>query len=169
MKRLKPSSFEEITLTSGMRVQIPKCNLIFKKWEGRPIEDTYNNKAVIDVNRQPLFAELAILKMFKKDGWSGVWVDSYRNKYRIGLPEKVAPIDLPIAQEKLIQTIKKKTRKRGGCWDVFVWKGKKIMFAEAKRHKKDNIKPNQISWLESSLKIGVPLNSFIFVEWDLLK
>jgi hypothetical protein len=129
MITLSPNSLEAVDL-SVKRVEVPKCNLILESWHGTPIRDTYNNKAVIDFEGHPLFAELAILKMLEKDGWSGVWVDSYRNKYRVGLPEDVAPIGLPLEQRKIIERIREKVGRRGGCWDVFAWKGDKIRFIE---------------------------------------
>ncbi|MEK7547036.1 MAG: hypothetical protein AAB536_02570 [Patescibacteria group bacterium] len=164
---LQPISFEEVTSPSGNRVLIPKCNLIFRKWEGTPIENTYNNKTVIDFDGQPLFAELAILKILQKEGWNGVWVDSYRSKYRIDLPEKGTVVELPNIQEEFIQNIKSRTGKRGGCWDVFVWKDGEYKFAESKRSKKDELRSNQLLWLQETLKLGLKLESFLLVEWDL--
>lgn len=167
IRGLEPSSFEEIILPSNEKVLVPKCNLIFKKWEGAPIKNTYNNKAVIDFDGQPLFAELAILKILQKENWNGVWVDSYRNKYRTDLPEKNAVVELPAIQEELIQKIKSKTKKRGGCWDVFVWKGNKIKFVESKRTGKDALQYTQLLWLEKSLELGLTTNDFILAEWNL--
>jgi hypothetical protein len=158
---------KEVTLLSGEKVQIPKCNLIFKEWNGEPIQDTYNHKAVIDFEGDPLFAELAILRMLEKAGWNGVWADSYRNKFRTALPEKSEPVSLPLAQAKFINSIKQKTGKRGGCWDVFAWKGGDIKFVESKRSMKDALRENQILWLETCLEMGIAPDSFLLVEWGI--
>jgi hypothetical protein len=164
---LEPLSFEEVTLPSGQHLQIPKCVIVFKEWRGAPIKDTYNHKAVIDFEGKPLFAELAILRVLERSGWSGVWSDSYRNKYRVDLPEKSGSVNLPPAQERLIAAIKERTGRRGGCWDVFAWKNGRHIFAELKRSKKDKLRPNQFLWLQESLAIGVKPEEFLLVEWSL--
>lgn len=164
---LAATSFEEISLPSGQKIQIPKCNLVFEEWKGEPIKDTYNNKAVVDFDGEPLFAELAILRMFQKEGWNGVWVDSYRNKYHVALPEKENPVQLPSEQQKLIDSIKERTGKRGGCWDVFAWRNREYKFVESKRIGKDALRPNQTLWLEKSLELGLKINDFLLAEWDL--
>ncbi len=166
-KSNQPTSFEETILPSGKLVRIPKQNLLFKKWHGKPIQNTYNNKAVINFDGEPLFAELAILRTFEKEGWNGVWVDSYRNKYWTELPEKEHPVRLPDKQQALIDSIKALTRKRGGCWDVFIWRDGEYRFVESKRTGKDTLRANQILWLEKSLDIGLKLENFLLLEWDI--
>lgn len=155
-------------MPSGQRLAVPKCNLVFNIWRGPEIKDTYNHKAVVDFEGAPLFAELAILRILQQGGWSGVWSDSYRNKYRVDLPEKMDPVLLPPAQQKLIDSIKKRTGKRGGCWDVFAWRGSSVRFIESKRSKKDELRANQFLWLEAALGMGIPAESFLLAEWNLI-
>lgn len=161
------SSEEEIVLLSGRKVSVAKYFLKFKEWKGRPIPNTYGNKAVIDFNGEPVFAELAVLRLFQSHGWDGAWVDSYRRKFRIGLPDVIDPVDLPTDKKNLIDSIKQKTSASGGCWDVFVWKDNKILFIELKRSKKDKIQNSQKIWLEESLNYGLDLDNFILIEWDI--
>lgn len=158
---------EIFSLPSGDQISIPKYFLEFKEWKGTPIPNTYNNKAVIDWNDEPVFAELAVLRLFQSHGWNGVWVDSYRRKYRIGLPDIAEPVELPQKQQQLIESIKAKTGRSGGCWDVFVWKGEEVLFIELKRQKKDAIQDSQRSWLEESLKNGLKSTNFALLEWIL--
>src|SRR3989344_3673856 len=142
---------EIFSLSSGAKIPIRKYFLTFNSWKGAPIPNTYNGKAVIDWNSEPLFAELAALRLFQSHGWDGVWVDSYGRKYRIGLPDIAEPIELPEKQKQLIDSIRAKTGRSGGCWDVFVWKNDQILFIELKRQKKDAIQSSQNEWLEVSL------------------
>lgn len=158
---------EVFSLSNKIQIPIQKYFLDFKEWKGTPIADTYGNKVVIDYNGEPLFAELAVLRFFQENNWQGVWVDSYRRKYRIGLPNIVDPISIPKEKEDLIETIKSKTRKSGGCWDVFVWKDNQILFIELKRKKKDKIQDTQILWLEESLKHGLSPDNFALLEWSI--
>ena len=76
----------ELTLPSGESVAIPRCGYMFSPWRGTPILDTYGGKAVLDWNGNPVFAELAILGVLERAGWDGVWVDTYRRKFRRSMP-----------------------------------------------------------------------------------
>ncbi len=158
---------ESFSHSSGASVLIQKYFLTFIPWKGAPIPNTYNGKAVIDWNGEPLFAELAVLRLFQSHGWEGVWVDSYRRKYRTGLPDVAEPVELPEKQKQLIESIRAKTGRSGGCWDVFAWKGEDVMFVELKRQKKDVIQESQKVWLEKSLESSLVLENFAFLEWKL--
>ena len=161
------SGEEGIILSSGRKVSVAKYFLQFKEWKGKPIPNTYGNKAVIDWNGEPVFAELAVLRLFQSHGWSGVWVDSYRRKYRAGLPDVVDPVELPEAQQKIIDAIRAKTGISGGCWDVFLWKDNQILFVELKRNKKDRIQDSQKKWLEAALHSNFCSESFSLFQWEL--
>lgn len=158
------SGYEPFTPSVGATVQVPKYLLAFSEWRGAPIANSYR-KPVIDYRGEPLYAELVILRMFQERGWSGVWVDTYRKKYRVGLPETSAPVDLPADKEKLIASIRSKTETSGGCWDVFVWKDDQILFLELKRKKKDAIKDSQRRWLGASIASGLAPSNFALIEW----
>src|SRR3989344_8201048 len=159
---------EIFSLSSGEQISIQKYFLNFNQWKGKSIPNTYNGKAVIDWNGEPVFAELAVLRLFQSHGWDGVWVDSYRRKYRIGLPDVAEPIDLPPAQAGLINSLRSKTGKHGGCWDVFVWNGEEVLFIELKRQKKDAIQDSQRVWLEECLKSTLKTKDFALLEWILV-
>jgi len=169
LRFLQPNTIadETIPLLSGEQILIQKYFLNFNQWAGTPIVNRYGNKAVINWNGEPLFAELAVVRIFQSQGWDGVWVDSYRRKYRIGLPDVVSPIDLPVKYEELLTTIRTTTGRSGGCWDVLVWKDSKILFIELKRRKKDSIQDSQKQWLEYSLSHGLLPSNFALIEWEL--
>lgn len=160
---------ELFSLTSGEQISIRKYFLEFKEWQGAPILNTYNGKAVIDWNGEPVFAELAVLRLFQSHGWDGVWVDSYRRKYRTGLPDVVEAVELPPEKKDLLDALRVRTGKFGGCWDVFVWNKERILFLELKRSKKDKIQASQDVWLERSLEHGLNATNFALLEWDLGK
>ena len=123
---------------------------------------------MLDFYGEPLFAELAVLRLFQKNGWQGAGVDSYRRKFRTGLPGIAEPIDLPQKQTELIQTLREKTGRFGGCWDVVVWNGNSALFLELKRQKKDNIQDTQVEWLATALDSGLTAGNFALVEWNLI-
>jgi hypothetical protein len=160
---------ESFVLSSGEQVLIQKYFLNFKKWDGQSIPNTYGNKTVINLKEEPVFAELAVLRLFQDQGWEGVWVDSYRRKYRVGLPDISEPVELPGKQKQLLENIKSHTGENGGCWDVFVWKNDQVLFIELKRFKKDRIQSSQNAWLEASLVLDLKPENFALIEWDLYK
>lgn len=157
---------EVFNLPSGP-VAVPKYFLEFKQWTGAPVQDDYNHKAIIDWKGEPVFAELAVLRLFQENGWEGVWADSYRRKFRVGLPGVAEPVDLLPEQAQLIQTLKEKTGRSGGCWDVVVWKNGVTLFMELKRLKRDAVQNTQVEWLSAALALGCKTGSFGIVEWTL--
>jgi len=158
---------EKVLLPSGKTISIAKLYLTLKKWHGLVIKDDYNGKAVIDFQGKPLFSELAVLRSYQCKGWDGVWVDCYRKKFRVNLPERQDSIvSLPPKIENIINVIKKRNKGLSGCWDILLWKGRSIRFIELKRLKKDKIRPSQIRFLDVALKSGVPKEAFSLVEWD---
>jgi len=172
---LRPTEFEEIELPNGSRVSIPKATLVFEAWAGRQVADSYGGKTVLAFEATPVFAELAILRHFQRAGWQGVWVDTYRRKYRVEywddeqvkLPRSRDSVQLPFEQEELLQRLRNAIQKRwSGCWDVFCWKHGDVLFAEAKRYGKDKIRQSQRQWLESALASGLSKEEFLVVEWS---
>ncbi len=160
------NSQEIITLPSGEEVHIPKAIVEFKAWDGHPVKDTYGGKALLDYKGTPLFAELVILRMLEEDGWSGVWVDNYRKKFRIGMPGIEEPIFFPSRQKRRLDVIKEANGSMSGCWDVFAWRGSEILFAESKLSGKDRIRSNQTKWLQNTMKVGFSARNFLLVEWS---
>ena len=163
---LTPTTTEEIELPSGRVVQIPKASPLFKVWTGKPVSDTYGNKTILSFNGRPAFAELTILRVLQNDGWNGVWVDTYRNKYRTAYWPK-NQVELPPEQQQLLQRIYKKAGSSKGCWDVFCWKEEVRLLTESKRKGYDRIRDTQRRWLEAAMECGLPLTSFLIVEWSI--
>jgi hypothetical protein len=158
---------EFLSLSCGKRVRIAKYQYEFRKWHGAPVPNTYGGKAVVEWEGEPLFAELAALRLFQDAGWCGAWVDTYRRVYRIGLPGLTKPVKLPSEKEQLIKSIQDATGKRGGCWDVILWKKSQTLFVELKRRGKDKIQVAQLDWLEAALRAGLSTENFALMEWDL--
>ena len=138
----------------------------FKLWAGEPIKDTYGGKAVLDSDGQPVFAELAILRLLEKDGYEGVWVDTYRRRFRDAMPPAVC--ELPAqAREIYDRIVTANGGKRGGCWDVLAWKNGKYLFVEAKRKGEDNMLVDQLRWLDAAIQVSLAPSCFRICEWDI--
>jgi hypothetical protein len=82
------------------------------------------------------------------------------------MPGVVKPVELPTDKGRLIESIRRKVGRQGGCWDLFLWRGDAVLFLEAKRRKKDRIQSSQAAWLEAALAEGLCASDFAVVEWD---
>ncbi len=165
---LVPSASEPFKLDDGRVVEVPKATPSFAAWTGSPPGESYGGKAILDFNGRPAFAELAILWSFMDAGWDGVWMDSFGKRYlRDFWPAPVSQ-DLPPEQENLLQEIIARASGRGRPWDVFCWSSQAVVFAEAKRRKRDKIQETQIRFLAAALELGLPLSAFLLVEWSTL-
>jgi len=155
-----------LRLPSDDLVGVPRCRRVFMRWQGEPIADTYGGKAVLNFFDEPMFAELAILGTLRKAGWDGVWVDTYRNKFRQALAPHCC--DLPSHAQRLYDRIQETNGgKRSGCFDVFAWNDGRYLFVEAKRKAKDSIRETQKAWIQAALNVGVAIDSLLICEWDL--
>ncbi len=164
-ERLMPESVENLYLPSGVHVQIPKAAPAFRLWSGEFTGDTYGNKPLLDVDGTPMFAELAILRLFHKDGWDGVWVDTFRKKYRTAWGDE-GVVRLSGERLELLRAIHRRAGSASGCFDVFCWKDDAVVFAESKRRSKDEIRQTQLAWLEAAMQTGLDASAFLIVEWS---
>jgi hypothetical protein len=159
---------ETLVLPDGRAVAIPKAQPQFRAWRGEVPGDTYGGKAVVDAGGEPAFAELAILRLFETDGWEGVWIDTYRNKYRRGYWGVEPILSLPTGPAELLHRIHDaRGTGRSGTWDLCCWKDDSVLFAESKRARKDAIRSSQVTWLAAAIALGLPLEAFLVVEWTL--
>ncbi len=162
---LVPSATETIELPSSRMIAVPKATPTFKQWTGAPVAERYGNKCVLDYGDNPAFAELAILWAFLDAGWEGVWVDTYGKRFRTSFWPR-NEVKLSPKQLALFEGIYDKAGLRRGCWDVFCWKENEVIFAESKRQGRDRIRNSQRIWLEAAISYGLPLESFLIVEWS---
>jgi hypothetical protein len=176
-----------ITMPAGRVIQdLPAVFMRFPRWEGAPFVDDFGKKsaAMVDLDGEHLFAELAVLRLLEQAGWSGRWVNTYSGRGEVwkyltewkNVPrgeQRSKPIEEAEPRQLLaaIAGLNKPARYKG-CWDVFAWKGTDVVFAECKRTApkyKDVISKEQEDWVRSALYLGdrrVSLESFTFVQWD---
>jgi hypothetical protein len=165
---LRPTCFQKVLLLPIRWFrEIPKVQPVFKEWKGRKVRETYGGKAILDFYGKPEFAELGILRLMEHAGWSGVWVDTFRNAFRTQY-WPANRVDLPPKHQKLFDRIAKKAKCESGCFDVFCWKDDRFFFIESKRGGQDRIRPSQRRWLQGAIwGCRIPLNRFLIVEWAL--
>ena len=163
----KSGGLMRFATADGGSVDVRRCHLEFQPYAERIEFDagSYTNKSLVELDGQPLFGELAILRLAEKDGWEGVWLDTYHGgkKWR-DMPHISDPVSIPEERQGLLDRIRERHGKRGGAWDVFVWKGDGVAFLESKRSS-DSVRPNQRSWLSAALAEGLAPATFTMVEW----
>jgi len=154
----------KMVLPSGEAIRVPTRHLSFEPWSGPPISDTYGGKAVLDLNGEPLFPELAILRLLQREGFDGVWVDTYSHRFR----QSMAPegCKLPPWVQAEFEKIVGEVGNWSGCWDVLAWKADQIFFVESKRKGKDSVRSSQERWLLAALRAGNSADCFLICEWD---
>ncbi len=160
---LQPTDAELIALPSGATISVPKCRPEFAAWTGSSTPWTYGGKAVLDLGGEALFAELVILRLLKGVGWAGAWIDSYRRRAWAGMGQEAV---LPSPQSDLLATIRHRAGMSGGCFDVLAYTDDQVLFVEAKRRRRDRIRPGQRRWLQAALDKGVTKQAFLIVEWS---
>jgi hypothetical protein len=157
----------------GAKIGISTWTIQFPSWTGaelsRSVAGTYRNKALVNYFGEPLFGELAVLRWLEKDGWEGVWVDTFHSSrteklYWKGLLDRTAPCSLPPKAKKLYEKIMSNHPKDGGFFDVFAWRKGKFLFVEYKS-KGDRLNDNQRLWIRSAINSGISPSSLVIVEY----
>lgn len=121
------------------------------------------NKPAIDYQGKPLYPEFVWLRLLERAGWTGVWVKYWG---RANWTDIDSPLDLPPRQAELFEQIEALTENtRGGCWDIFAWRGDDVLFVESKQSRTDRVTAAQAVWLEKSLALGLGLSSFLIAEY----
>lgn len=158
-------------------VTIPERNVTFPKWAGKPLMNDFGRKGVVEFDGKPMFAELALAEILKREGYSVRWEEIYghSNKLPIFLDQwdergfkhqvNVAITDEWV-MEALAQIAHLNNDSYSGCWDVIAWKDGKLLFGECKRKKRDAIKDTQISWMNAGLQYGLTPENFLILQWD---
>jgi hypothetical protein len=170
-KLLRPTGTETFVLRSGATVHVAKATPRLARWTGAPPPSDYGGKPVVEHGGRAAFAELAILWALLQDGWDGAWVTHRRGGviYRDDLMHYPPRTGLPNPLGKVLAQIHEVRGTHGGTWDVCCQRNGALLFAESKRCGRDRIKPEQVSWLEAGLALGIPLESYLVVEWELVE
>ena len=167
---LKPIFTTETRLPNGTTIAIPTARPVFSLWRGVPINFDYGGKPVLDFQGEACFAEIVVLRMLLRDGWDGVWVETYGGTHYLQtMPNawklKNEHVSLAVDKEDLLQKIWN-AAKTSTCFDVFAWKDERVLFCEAKHAGKDKLTNAQLRFLEGALACGIKIDSLLIVEWS---
>ena len=161
-------SEQSLTSENGEVLTIDKYNFVFQPWVDKHNFDTYGGKQILNLDREPLFAELLVLRLLERQDYKGVWVDTYRNKFWQRLPHFSFPV---LPDKKLLNVYDKiyelKGGRKSGCFDIVAFKDEHFVFIELKKNKEDNIRQTQIEWLKSARTLTSVKSTFIIAEWTI--
>ncbi len=159
----------------------------FAQWTGPAFVDDLGKKAgaMVDLDGEHLFPELAVLRLLERAGWEGRWVITTGAKH--GEISKLLTRwqDVPRADQRhvpiedagarqLLAGIAhaNKPARYAGCWGVFAWRDGAYAFLDCKRSsgpKIESVKAKQVEWMRMALASQPGLlkpDSFAIVQWD---
>jgi len=175
-----------IHLLTGRIIQdVPAVAVHLPRWTGEPFADDFGKKAagMIELDGEHLFAELALLRLMERAGWTGRWVNTQGGKGevwkyltewsdvpRAGQRNRVIEDTEP---RQLLARVAQMNRpaRYAGCWDVFAWRGDEFAFLQSRKGtaRPGTLTAQQEDWLRSALYVGderLRLPSFCVVQWD---
>ena len=166
---------------------------------GEPIQfapdRSWSTKPLVQVEKQALFAEVALLSLFRKSGWEGVWADGSHRKYFDKMPNQSKGVSLTTYVNQMLARIAESNgQSRSGCWDVILWSHRTLVFVavvgerpqecrqerpqecrqerpqECRQERpREAVSEARARWLDAALRTGLSEAQFVVVEWDYRK
>ncbi len=133
---------------------------------GVGLDRTYAVKPLVMMDKQAMFAEIALLGMFMRVGWAGVWVDVAHRKFFDKMPNQSKGASLePYLNQALARIASNNAQGRSGCWDLILWANRTVVFVQLTGAHEEIRRPH-IAWLGAAMKSGFTPAQFMVVEWD---
>jgi len=138
-------------------------------------QQAWASKPQVSCDGQALFPEIAVLTLFQKEGWDGVWVDLPRRKYFTRMPtlSKGITLDIYVAQLLTRTAGAAGSGGKASCWELVLWHGRSVFFASIREatagEPAAGLRKAELDWLEAGLRSGLAPGQFIIVEWGYRK
>ena len=157
MTMLVEAAPTSIKLPSGRVAHVRTRSCQFLRWPANSraaplyFKSGQNPKPVVDLDGEPLFPELAVLRLLEMEGWTGVWADTFGpGRFLRAWSEPPTRIELNDQQLALLARVPETK----GLWDIFAWRDTDVLFADAKWRGKDKSTRPQLRWMEAALNSG---------------
>jgi hypothetical protein len=166
-------SYTTRILSDGTAIELERWTLRFPPAQPDRLPDgvskkTYTVKPLVTPFNTALFGELAIVECLERDGWSGVWVDTFHGSelFWRGMPHTSLRVDLSEESEALeiYRGVLAEHGKRGGFFDVLAWREGEFLFIEYKG-KGDRPNNNESSWIAAVLRLGIRPEQLLIGEY----
>jgi hypothetical protein len=173
-EEFKPIDDLELRLRTRANVSIHRCLVEFAPCgdQGTFAPDrAYAAKPLVMLDKQALFPEVAMLALFRRAGWDGVWVDSPHHKYFEKMPSLSKGVSLtPYLNQLLARVVECNAQSRAGCWDLILWSNRTVVLVAVKAAAADvGLRETQARWLDAALRAGLSPGQFLIALWDYKK
>ena len=168
------SRLDDLLVDVGRRRQVPlaRCRVAFN-FCSKPVpvghEPAWTAKPQVLLDGRALFPEIALLALFQKAGWKGVWIDPVHHRHYDKMPNvsKGVGLDTRVASV-LAKANAAAAGSRASCWDLVLWSGRTVLFVDVAPGPS---RPGhaRISWFDAALRIGLSPGQFLVVEWETRK
>jgi hypothetical protein len=161
----------EVDLPAAGRVSVP----VLRRLETRAPADVPRaascwapNKPSLLFDGRAMWAELVLVGLLEAADWDARWVRNWSGgrQFCAGVGELKR---LAGRGEEAFEAIHARAPElRGaGSWDVIAWNGDQVLFLESKQaHSRDQLRPDQLAFLDAALGLGIPVDAFAVVEYD---
>jgi hypothetical protein len=166
---------DDLLLDVGRRRQVPlaRCRVAFD-YCSKPVpvgpDPAWAAKPQVLLDGRALFPEIALLALFQKAGWKGVWFDPVHRRHYDKMPNvsKGVGLDTRVASVLAKMNAAATEGRRASCWDLVLWDGRTVLFADVAPGPS---RPGhaRIAWLERALRTGLSPGQFLVVEWETRK
>jgi hypothetical protein len=170
--RLPPEleRLDDLTLDVGRRqASVARCRVEFD-YCSKPVavgpDPAWASRPQVLLEGRALFPEIALLALFQKAGWKGVWCDSVHRRHYDKMPNvsKGAGLDTRIAG-LLARINAAAAGRRTACWDLVLWDRRTVLFVDAVPSATGPGNA-RVAWLDAATRAGVSLGQFLVVEWS---
>jgi hypothetical protein len=151
--------------STGRLVQVPAYLRTETRWTDvlPPTHKTIPNKPALEFEGAALYPEFVVLRLLERDGWGAAWLKNWGGTafWRdIGQVVEPSPRARSVFDQVSEQT------GHAGAWDILAWRGREVLFVQSKPFGHDRITAYQARWLDTALRMGIPLACFAIVEYQ---
>lgn len=162
------TSVSKVDLPSGKTAHIQSWTVRFPaadppRLPDRALKSTYTSKPLVEVDGERVFGELAVVRWLARDGWRGLWADTFHGrKFWRNMPHRAEPVEPPAPVRQLCDRIAAQKGGPSGCFDVVAWKGDRIIWLEYKGAG-DRPNRNEKLWIDAAVSAGVSEEDLFFI------
>jgi hypothetical protein len=151
--------------STGRLVQVPAYLRDETRWTEPmpPTHKTIPNKPAFEFDGAALYPEFVVLRLLERGGWGAAWRKNWGGTAfwaDIGQVVDPPPRALSIFDQVSAHA------GGAGAWDIFAWRDREVLFILSKACGHDRITAYQARWLDTALRMGIPLACFAIVEYQ---
>jgi hypothetical protein len=120
------------------------------------------NKLALEFEGVPLYPEFIVLRLLERDGWGAAW---RKNWGGTAFWRQIGEVVEPSPRARSVFDQVSARAEYAGAWDILAWRGREVLFVLSKPVGNDRITAYQARWLDTALRMGVPLSCFAIVEY----